>query len=358
MACQLQTLPADLEAAFEELSAAEETQQQPGNGSCHCCGKSFPVAELTGRWRKKLCKACRRTEHCLWRHVGAWAPVQGLSEAERHAFFQKSSGASSWPTLETHLVESLSRERVTALTVSVGGKYLPPNVWLAQGFSEEQVNRCEDWEENETLGRCCRLQVKEVSHSSVLRTVRNEVVNRVKEVAKNKKDTCKTWDVQASSQSKNGAKEDKSDKKAAKELAKSNKTVLGLAAKVLTTVTNSWLQTELLLAKTSPQDDEPTVTLLKESHSLLQSWKTACENVLANKENAGGVPLTLPFSKEEVDTRLKTVGAAAKALKESRKAVLLQSRKEKRAAAAEGGTSGHGAEPAPKRRRTKSTPGN
>ena len=352
MASQLETLPADLEAALEELSVPEETQQQPGNGSCHCCGRFFPVAELSGRWRKKLCKACRRTEHCLWRHVGAWAPVQGLSEAERHAFFQKSSGGSSWPTLETHLVESLSRERVTALTVSVGGKYLPPNVWLAQGFSEEQVNRCEDWEEHETLGRCCRLQVKEVSHSSVLRTVRNEVVNRVKEVAKNK--TCKAWDVQASSQSKNGAKEGKAEKKAEKELAKSNQTVLGLAAKVLTTVTNSWLQTELLLAKTSPLDDEATVKLLKESHSLLQSWKIACESVLAKKENAGEVPLTLPFSKEEVDTRLKTVGAAAKALKETRKAVVLESRKAKRAAAA----ASNGAEPAPKRRRTKSTPGN
>ena len=54
-------------------------------------------------------------------------------------------------------------------------------------------------QDNDTLGRCYRLSVKEVSQSSVLRTVRNEVVNRVKEVAKNRKDSNKTWDVQTSS---------------------------------------------------------------------------------------------------------------------------------------------------------------
>ena len=72
--------------------------------------------------------------------MGAWAPVQTLGEEQRHGFFAKSSGASSWLTLENYLVESLSlsRERVTALTVSVGGKYLPANVWLAQGFTQDR----------------------------------------------------------------------------------------------------------------------------------------------------------------------------------------------------------------------------
>ena len=229
MACAAETPELEL----GELSPGEETQQ-PGHGSCHGCAKSFPLADLYGRWRKKLCKGCRQTEHCLWRHVGSWAPAQTLSAEERNAFFAKSSGSSSWATLETHLVESLSRERENALTVKVGGKYLPPNVWLAQGFTQEQVDRCEDWEENETLGPCCRLQVKEVSHSSVLRAVGSELVNRVKEVAKNKKDTDKTWDLQASTQSKNTGPEVNAGKQAEKQLAKANKAVLALAAKVLT----------------------------------------------------------------------------------------------------------------------------
>ena len=193
-------------------------------------------------------------------------------------------------------------------------------MWPAQGFTQEQVDRCEDWEENETLGPCCRLQVKEVSHSSVLRTVRSELVNRVKEVAKNKKDTDKTWDLQASTQSKNTGPEVNAGKQAEKQLAKANKAVLALAAKVLTPVTNNWLQTELALSKTSLSQDEAAVAVLKESHAVLHSWKTACENILAKKENAGEVALTLPFSKEEVDTRVKTVAAALKALKDERKA--------------------------------------
>eukprot|EP00439_Symbiodinium_sp_Y106_P030445 s2117_g3.t1 len=54
------------EQELEELSAGEAETQQPGHGTCHACGKSFPAADLTGRWRKKLCKGCSCTEHCLW----------------------------------------------------------------------------------------------------------------------------------------------------------------------------------------------------------------------------------------------------------------------------------------------------
>ena len=288
--------------------------------------------------------------------MGSWAPVQTLSAEERNAFFAKSSGSSSWATLETHLVESLSRERENALTVKVGGKYLPPNVWLAQGFTQEQVDRCEDWEENETLGPCCRLQVKEVSHSSVLRTVRSELVNRVKEVAKNKKDTDKTWDLQASTQSKNTGPEVNAGKQAEKQLAKANKAVLALAAKVLTPVTNNWLQTELALSKTSLSQDEAAVAVLKESHAVLHSWKTACENILAKKENAGEVALTLPFSKEEVDTRVKTVAAALKALKDERKAAKEAAKSAKRAAAATAAAALPDDQQVSKRRRTKGAP--
>lgn len=344
------------ELELEELSVGEAETQQCGHGTCHNCAKSFPASDLTGRWRKKVCKACRRTEHCLWRHVGSWTPLLTLSDSERQNFFSKSSGDSNWLTLETHLVESLSRERVTALKVSVGGKYLPPSVWLAQGFTQDQLDRCEDWEEDPTLGRTCRLQVKEVSQNSVLRTVRTEVVNRVKEVAKNKKGTCKTWDLQASSQTTKATNENKAEKKAEKELLKSNKKTLGLAAKVLTPVTNSWLQTELLLASTKPGDDEATLGLLKESHALLQSWKTACENVLARKENTGDAPLTLPFSKEDVDTRLKTAATASKTLKECRKSDQQVARRAKRAAAAADAGQSAPVEPAPKRRRAKSNP--
>ena len=194
--------------------------------------------------------------------------------------------------------------------------------------------------------------MKEVSQNSVLRTVRTEVVNRVKEVAKNKKGTCKTWDLQASSQTTKATNENKAEK----ELLKSNKKTLGLAAKVLTPVTNSWLQTELLLASTKPGDDEATLGLLKESHALLQSWKTACENVLARKENTGDAPLTLPFSKEDVDTRLKTAATASKTLKECRKSDQQVARRAKRAAAAADAGQSAPVEPAPKRRRAKSNP--
>ena len=204
------------------------------------------------------------------------------------------------------------------------------------------------------LGQRC---VKEVSQSSVLRTVCNEVVNRVKEVAKNRKDSNKTWDVQTSSCCNNSTSEGQASKKVEKELAKGNKAVLALAAKVLTPVTNNWLKTKLALKKTPHSEEEATFAVLKESHAVLHSWKTACENALARKENAGVLALTLPFTKEEVDTRVKTVAAALKAVKDARKAALEATKSAKRTAAAALATgTGAASNEGSKRRRTKTAP--
>ena len=90
---------------------------------------------------------------------------------------------------------------------------------------------------------------------------------------------------------------------------------------------------------------------------MLHSWKkTACENVLAKKENAGEVALTLPFSKEEVDTRVKTVAAALKALRDERKAAKEAAKSAKRAATAAAAAALPDDQQVSKRRRTKGAP--
>ena len=349
------------EPCLEDLSAGEDLLQalEPGQACCHDCGQVFKVTELHGRWRKKVCTGCRRTEHTLWRHVGGWEPLQTLSDEERHNFFSKTSGSSCWKTVQSRLVESLTRERVTSLGVSVGGKYLPPAVWLKKGFTQDQVDRCQDWEDNEVLGRTCRLQVKEVSQTCVVRTVQTELLDRVKEVSKGKagKGT-KTWELQTPAAASGKEKEDPADKKAARALAKNNKTVLSLATKVLGPVTNAWLQAEQHVGKPVPPEQEPTVALLKESHALLQSWKTSCEQVLKDKENTGDQDLSLPFSKEEVDTRVKSVTAAVKELKEARRAEQQEkkaAKQEKTSAKRGDGGSDQQAARAAKRLRTKSS---
>ena len=344
------------EPRFEDLSAGE-AELEPGLGRCHDCGQSFKVADLHGRWRKKLCLGCRRTEHTLWRHVGGWEQLQTLSDEERHNFFSATSGSSCWKTVQSRLLESLTRERVTSLTVSLGGKYLPPSVWLKKGFSQEQLDRCADWEDNEVLGRTCRLQVKEVSQSCVLRTIQTELLERVKEVARGKagKGT-KTWDLQAPAGSfEKQGKEDPAEKKAARAVAKNNKTVLSLAAKALSQVTSSWLQAEQQVGKPAPPEQEPTVALLKESHALLQSWKTNCEQVLAQKENAGDRELSLPFSKEDLDTRVKSVAVAVKELKDARKTEQQEKRAARQAKRGGGGDADEKVRPASKRLRGKSS---
>ena len=344
------------EPRFEDLSAGE-AELEAGRGRCHDCGQSFKVADLHGRWRKKLCLGCRRTEHTLWRHVGGWEQLQTLSDEERHNFFSATSGSSCWKTVQSRLVESLTRQRVTSLTVSVGGKYLPPAVWLKKGFTQEQLDRCADWEDNEVLGRTYRLQVKEVSQSCVLQTIQTELLERVKEVAQGKAGKgAKTWDLQAPTvSSQKLGKEDPAEKKAARAVAKNNKTVLSLATKALSQVTNSWLQAEQHVGKPAPPEQEPTLALLKESHALLQSWKTSCEQVLAQKENAGDRELSLPFSKDDLDTRVKSVAVAVKELKDARKTEQQEKRAARQAKRGGGGDADEKAPPASKRLRGKSS---
>ena len=98
------------------------------------------------RVARSLAKKGLHRLHTLWRHVGGWEPLQTLSDEERHNFFSKTSGSSCWKTVQSRLVESLTRERATSLAVSVGGKYLPPAVWLKKGFTQDQVDRCQDWD--------------------------------------------------------------------------------------------------------------------------------------------------------------------------------------------------------------------
>ena len=89
----------------------------------------------------------------------------------------------------------------------------------------------------------------------------------------------------------------------------------------------------------------------------MRSSKTPTLCSTAGKRNAGDLALTLPFTKEDVDTRVKTVAAALKAVKDARKAALEATKSAKRTAAAALATgTGAASNEGSKRRRTKSAP--
>ena len=121
------------------------------------------------------------------------------------------AGSGAWPSLLPRLRPGLQSHRAVA-----GERRSAP-------VAAARSTRCgdRDWEDNEVLGRTCRLQVVSKGMAG--------------------KGT-KTWELQAPAAASGKEKEDPADKKAARALAKNNKMVLSLATKVLSPVTNAWLQ--------------------------------------------------------------------------------------------------------------------
>ena len=129
---------------------------------------------------------------------------------------------------------------------------------------------------------------------------------------------------QASSQSKNSAPEGKAEKKAQKDLACSG--CKGLDA--------GHEQLRWSCARPLPRTRRLLSWFSKSPALCFKAGRLPARTCWGKKENAGEVPLRLPFSKDKVDTRVKTVAAAVRALQDARKAAAQAATSAKRVAAA------------------------
>ena len=217
------------------LSAETPEPQEPESRYCKECKLAF----TGGDQEKLLCSSCKNLRTKLWRRLGAWDTFKQLDAKDQELFFKKNAGTSDWPTIQSRLVETLTRVRVSESRSETGGSYLPASVLLTQGFTQDVIDACSDTEDNPALGGTTyRLRVHSEYSTEVERTVREEVLNRVKQVTTGKK-TPKDWDVQRpekAGKNDQGKEEDKAEK----QKAKVAKAALALARSALPQVSAAW----------------------------------------------------------------------------------------------------------------------
>ncbi|CAE7654278.1 unnamed protein product, partial [Symbiodinium necroappetens] len=312
-----------------ETLQLEVAQQEPAaRGKCHDCDQEFDTAELLGRWSKKQCKKCKSLSLKLWRHLGAWDSFAKFDEKERVQFFRKSNGCAEWATVQSNFTESLTRQRVSETRCETGGSYLPASVLLTQGYTQDVIDACSDTEDNPKLGgKTYRLSVHSEYTTEVERTVREEVLKRIKEIAQNKsKKVPKDWDVQAGQPG-----QQKKDKEANTE--RQNKATVSLAKNALPLLSATWCALTAATATGTPEGlDEATRSQVPEFLKKLGDWKQACEKTLAEKENTAEPLQTLPFGKEEWKPTCKAANEVVKGVKVC-KAENARGKREARAAA-------------------------
>eukprot|EP00439_Symbiodinium_sp_Y106_P077578 s1502_g16.t1 len=343
----------------ENLQVQVPQEQLPAKGKCHDCGEEFKTEELFGRWSKKQCGQCKSLSLRLWRHLGAWESFANLDETERTRFFSRSNGCKDWGTVQSNFTEALTRQRVSETRSETGGSYLPASVLLSQGWTQDVLDNCSDTEENEKLGGTTyRLSVHSLHNSEVERTVREEVLTRVKTIARGKKNKVpKEWDVVPGQPS-------KQEKEKEPNTARQNKSTLSLANRALPLLSATWCCLTSVTAQGTPEGlDEATRQQVAEFLKKLGEWKAACEATLAKKDNTAELLETLPFGKEEWKPTCKAANEVVKQVKvckaqasrDKREAKNAAKRAAEQATSAEEGTKGVGSEAKgpSKRRRAK-----
>ena len=333
----------------EKLELQAPQEQLPATGKCHDCGEEFKTEELLGRWSKKQCGKCKSLSLRLWRHLGAWDSFAKLQDTERTRFFSRSNGCKDWATVQSNLTEALTRQRVSETRSETGGSYLPASVLLSQGWTQDVLDNCSDTEENEKLGGTTyRLSVHSVHNSEVERTVREEVLTRIKTIAKGKKKKVpKEWDVVSGQPT-------KEEKGKEPNHARQNKSTLSLANQALPLLSATWCSLTSVTVKGTPEGlDDATRQQVPEFLKKLQDWKAACEATLAKKDSCTELLETLPFGKEEWKPTCKAANEVVKQVKVCKSEAARSKREAKNAAKRAGEQAGAETQAPSKRRRVK-----
>ena len=162
------TGPVGLEAAAgpPTLEAAVAPPETGEHKCCVSCGLLAAVPQAGA------CQSCRTVDKQRQRHGLSW-PAD-LSAEEKLAFYQQVAeqrrqspdSRLKWETVEAAYKETLRRFQRRTTRSSRGGPFLPMEVWLRRGFTEEQVKKG-NYEEHPQLGPTYQLEIHDdqgISH--------------------------------------------------------------------------------------------------------------------------------------------------------------------------------------------------
>jgi len=133
------------------------------NVVCKCCGEEISKidAQTTGRVTQSnqiKCNKCNSTISRLQRLKLKVGALDEIDEADRVAFFQHAKDLYGTALWEHHklLLKKVTTDYDTAES---SGEYLPINVHVKHGWTEEQVMAYDDYKDDPRLGRVWRVPV-------------------------------------------------------------------------------------------------------------------------------------------------------------------------------------------------------
>jgi hypothetical protein len=129
-----------------------------------------------------------------------------LPEEQQIAFWRSESKGRL--QIQNALVKEVVSQREEEQRTSVGGKYLPLDVWARKGFDPEKIkNECTDTEEHAMFGTCYNVGLKTVTTDDITKKVWKDLFKACgDESPKKKKDTKKKKTRSSSSSSSSSSK--------------------------------------------------------------------------------------------------------------------------------------------------------
>ena len=175
----------ELSKAMDGVDAALD--DIAGKVTCRYCNLFVDPMESVQKGANSFtCKECKRVDMILYRNLGERpSELTTMSLRDQREFWQRShsmddaDGQGKWKLIRAALVEVRAEEVQRREIKSVGGAYLPLAVHMAQGWTKEQVESYQDYEEHPApIGRLWRVPVKSVSVEDIKSSIEKELLTR------------------------------------------------------------------------------------------------------------------------------------------------------------------------------------
>ena len=156
-----------------------------------------------------VCKQCNCKRSTASQIFGAW-PISlfaMLPESQQIEFWR--DGGKGAQMIQRALVKEISEQRLEEERTSVGGQYLPRSVLKTQGYTDADIDACDDTEEHKTLGTVYNMNIKTKSKDEVTRKVWKDLFSNSGK-AKDKKKKKKTNEQKRKASSASSSSNDES----------------------------------------------------------------------------------------------------------------------------------------------------
>ena len=180
--------------APSQASRLAVTMDAAATQTCFLCGEDHSQDAAGRSWGRKFeCRQCQTLHTLVHRRVGA-DTIQHFSAEERNRFSAKakstaSNGRYSWETVRSVIIDRATSQRITEKGNNVFSESKPVSVWLTQGYTSEQLEKCPRWT-CPALGEVVKVPVHQDWVKQLHREIQEQIVEKeraLKEAQQSKK---------------------------------------------------------------------------------------------------------------------------------------------------------------------------